>query len=280
MPKRFTDGYFALGLILGISIAAAVGLWVSGYGAGCYLADGNSYSYQPQGIEPNKRCWLIPFLVYGEDTLAQWIMAILTIAAVWMLWRTLDLTRGANEAAVQAAVAALKANEIMHDQGAGYLIIKKIEVQARRLDVLLYATVKNIGKRPVRTGKIKGTLQFVIPLSPQFEFIRLKTEVFVGVVEADQEGYSLIAIPWTDITDQYDIYARYIHNSTVSNVDFDGVISWSDKAKVPNYERHILTPLGRDEVLVESDGPITRLIVGYSGMSISTENRQKPNGNQ
>jgi hypothetical protein len=125
MSRRFTDGYFALGLILGISFASVLGLLISDYGAGCYLTDGNSYGYEAEGAGPDKRCWLIPFFVYGEDSLAQWLMAILTIFAVWMLWRTLELTRGANEAAVKAASAALEANNIMRGEQRPWITLER-----------------------------------------------------------------------------------------------------------------------------------------------------------
>lgn len=102
--------------MIGGAVVLILALLVSEYGAGCYFSPQNANSYQGQSIQPEDRCWIIPPAVYLEDTLAQWIMAILTIAAVWMLWRTLNLTRGANEAAVKAATAALEANKIMRQE--------------------------------------------------------------------------------------------------------------------------------------------------------------------
>lgn len=283
MSKRFKGGHFALGLALGAFVVTVLALAVSDYGAGCYLTDGIANGYQAEGVKPDKRCWIIPFFVYGEDTLAQWIMAILTVVAVWMLWRTLELTRGANEAAVQAATAALQANQIMQDQAAGYLVIEKVEVQSRKSDVLLRATVKNIGKRPVRTGKITGTLEFVLPPQSKenvskLHRIRLKAEIFVGVVEAGQKGYGLSALPWTGVTNDYEIYSRYIHTLGGSGVGYDCSISWSDSLEIPRSERHIMHPLDDDTILESRLGPITTLTIGYSGMSRDWEERQAQNG--
>ncbi|KQB95222.1 hypothetical protein AL073_17000 [Loktanella sp. 1ANDIMAR09] len=125
MSKGFTDGYFAFGLVLGAAIVIILALAVSDYGAGCYLTNVNSYGYQPEGMESDNKCWLIPHLVYADDTLAQWLMALLTVVAVWMLWKTLTLTRGANEAAVQAATAALASNEIMRQEQRPWVTLER-----------------------------------------------------------------------------------------------------------------------------------------------------------
>ncbi len=55
-------------------------------------------------------------LVTSGDTLANWVIAILTIVAVVLLWQTLVQTNKTNEAAIAAATEAKAANDIMRDE--------------------------------------------------------------------------------------------------------------------------------------------------------------------
>lgn len=64
-------------------------------------------------------------LVSSSDTLAQWIMALLTIAAVVLLWRTLSQTNKTNQAAIIAANAALDANAIIKQEQRPWVTLER-----------------------------------------------------------------------------------------------------------------------------------------------------------
>ncbi|MBW4962819.1 hypothetical protein [Sulfitobacter sp. CW3] len=276
MSKGYRNGAFALGLVVGGGVALNLFLWLD------YRAQRQSnqaaYAQNDSDYSQIGTYWdgLIGTFISPSDTLAQWIMAAFTIAATIVLVFTLRSANNTNKAAINASKAALAANQIMRDQGAGYLIFEKVEVQARRSDVFIYATVKNIGQRPVRAGKIHGALKFVLPMNdkggiPQFQFIRVQVNIFIGVVEAGQTSRGLSALSWSDIVDDYEIYSQRIYSTKDSGVDFDCRISWDDTIKPPSSERHILHPLRDFEVLEPNMGPITTLTVAYSGLSKDRE---------
>lgn len=197
-------------------------------------------------------------------------VGVLLVTALGITWirATVDQTNSVLD-------AANRTNEIMLTQSAGYLTIEKVEVQTRRSDVLVYATVKNIGQRPVRTGTIKGNLQFICPIRsedgiPKFKFIRAKTEVFVGVVEAGQQSRGLSMLTWSEITEDYAAYENHIYAGD-AGIDFDCQIGWSESIMPSGGERHILHPLNENEVLESGMGRVVTLTVAYSGMSRDRE---------
>ncbi len=98
MSERFGNGYFALGLIFGISLTTLFFLASSSQGVDSQMDDvsnqegenaAHAYEY---GNEPNGWYW-VGRLIAAEDTLAQWIMAFFTIAAVALVWQTLRVTQ-------------------------------------------------------------------------------------------------------------------------------------------------------------------------------------------
>ena len=117
MSKRGPNNIVLYRLLIGLVALSAIALFISEYGSACDLTE--YWSNRPQSNDyqlDSARCWIVPPAVYLEDTLAQWLMTILSAVGVLMLWRTLELTRRANEAAVEAATAALQANEIMRSE--------------------------------------------------------------------------------------------------------------------------------------------------------------------
>jgi hypothetical protein len=93
MSDGYRNGAFALGLIAGIGLTLNVVVWLD-YKAN---SDGNQ---PPHAYGDDSRSevgkiwdWLIGTFISPSDTLAQWIMAVFTIAAVLLVWRTLKATQ-------------------------------------------------------------------------------------------------------------------------------------------------------------------------------------------
>lgn len=161
MSKRFTDGYFALGLGVGSITVIVLALLISEYGSGCYLADGNSFSYQGNGGGPTERCWLIPNFIEFGDTLVDWLMFFLTVVTVLLIWRTLDLTRRANEAAVEAAKAANEANQIMRSESRPWVSLSNFAVRSATdlghgIEIDFSCLIENKGKSPAFNVSVQG----------------------------------------------------------------------------------------------------------------------------
>lgn len=98
MYKRFTDGYFALGLMVGGGIMTILFLFgQSIYDLAKCNHDGHCdrYAAQYEGKDfPSSWWWLWDGgLVSAKDSLAQWIMALFTIAVALLVWRTLVATQ-------------------------------------------------------------------------------------------------------------------------------------------------------------------------------------------
>jgi len=98
--------------------------------------------------------FLGPF-ISPSDTLAQWVMAILTLVAAVLLFQTLRQTNKTNEAAVRAADAALEANEIMRTESRPWLDIGVVPAGAlvympdsNTIAFPCRIIVKNMGKSP------------------------------------------------------------------------------------------------------------------------------------
>jgi len=98
MSTRFTDGRFAIGLIVGISLTVIATLIVStGYEEATQLAYPLEQSINDVGQcgDGNKPVWgpWFGFCFGLFDSSAQWIMMIFTIAATVLLFATLKATR-------------------------------------------------------------------------------------------------------------------------------------------------------------------------------------------
>ncbi len=114
MLEGFGDGRFALGLIAGIGgtlVAVLLGEQIYDLvqciaGTEC---NANSAS-DKDGDEPEWWYWARR-LVAAEDTLAQWVMSLFSIAAVALIWRTLSATRQMVSEAKSTTDAAITAAE-------------------------------------------------------------------------------------------------------------------------------------------------------------------------
>lgn len=93
MSNGYRNGAFALGLVTGVGIALNLFLWLEYQDQ--RTSDQKASTNGEQGGE-QVAGWLDRFIgtfVSPSDTLAQWIMAIFTIAVVILVWRTLVATQ-------------------------------------------------------------------------------------------------------------------------------------------------------------------------------------------
>lgn len=225
-----------------------------------------------------------------KDLRAQWYMAIwagfmtlftlgtliVTGLGVYFVRLTLHQAATTNEAAVKAAVAANKSNEIMLQQSAGYLIIENVEIQAQTDFVLILATVRNIGHRPVRMAEIKGRVIFDWDTIsedgiPARRTASTKAKIFIGVVEQGQTAKGVSAAFRRDFTNVVDDYVNHILRA--DGAEFICDVSWSENMSPLTSERHILHTSNDNEVFDPSKGNIISLKVAYSGYAMDLEKR-------
>lgn len=132
MFKGYRNGTFGFGLAVGLFVAAILCVaYDQLYGLVQCVADAkcdtDSHSNK-QSDEDDWRIWswsASRSLVSSSDTLAQWIMAVFSIAAVGLIWRTLSQTNKTNRAAVRAANAASEANNIMRNEQRPWLVLNR-----------------------------------------------------------------------------------------------------------------------------------------------------------
>nr|WP_309502925.1 hypothetical protein [uncultured Roseovarius sp.] len=121
---------FAVGLTVGITSVVALIVWGKplydfAKCVGNGKCDGYAAKYEAEDVPESWWWYWSGDLVSSSDSLAQWIMALLTIAAVFLLWRTLVQTNKTNAAAIKAAEAALDANEIMRTEQRPWVTLDK-----------------------------------------------------------------------------------------------------------------------------------------------------------
>lgn len=128
MSRGFRNGDFAVGLVVGICGTLIFIL----FGEQIYelvncisqtQCDKHTTPDEHQK-EPNWWYWTRR-IVAAEDTLAQWVMALFSIAAVALIWRTLAQTNKTNEFAVKTSQAAIAANKIMMDAQRPWLVLER-----------------------------------------------------------------------------------------------------------------------------------------------------------
>jgi hypothetical protein len=127
MSEGYRNGAFALGLITGGGIVLNLFLW-------CAYHSNNareSVSQDPENPQNYQNVvgswdWFFNTFIDPQDTIAQWGMALLSLAAVYLLWetlkasrRTLDATRG----------MAIDTRELGEAQVVAYLSITRIDVR-------------------------------------------------------------------------------------------------------------------------------------------------------
>lgn len=158
MSDSYRNGAFALGLVVGGGIALNLFLWLDYRtqqgrdqpASGTSNASGNEI-----GAEWNR---FIGTFVSPSDTLAQWIMAIFTIAAVILVWRTLFATQ---EMVRDTKQMAIDTREIGEAQTRAHCAIKLLRlVRNRHGHDEIHFTVVNVGQTPAIKVRVEMKTQY------------------------------------------------------------------------------------------------------------------------
>lgn len=121
MFNGYRNGAFALGLVVGGGLVLNLFLWLDYQAQKACKA--SPESCQESDYSEIGRYWdgFLGTFVSPSDTLAQWIMALFTIAATIVLIFTLVAANKTNAAAVDASKAAIEANQIMKSENRPWL---------------------------------------------------------------------------------------------------------------------------------------------------------------
>lgn len=156
MSDGYRNGAFALGLAVGGGLAINLFLWFDYQQR--KVCESDSENCQQQDYSEVGRYWdgLFGTFVSPSDTLAQWIMALFTIAATGVLILTLRSANRTNKAAVSASEAALKANEIMRAEQRPWVkielaLIDHVTFDGEAVRVAVRWKITNIGSYPADT---------------------------------------------------------------------------------------------------------------------------------
>ena len=154
MPKRFTDGYFALGLIAGISSTVLFVIAVDFANSPEYFANAEASENKAESYDPaQNRWWLFRSLIYLEDSFAQWVMAAFTIIAAYYLWRTFDATRS----------AVIETRRIGEAQVRAYLTFQDVSIEAKIENGLVrfsvWCEIINSGQSPARNVTVSAKIR-------------------------------------------------------------------------------------------------------------------------
>lgn len=186
----------ALGMVVGLGIALLFLVWaVPGFRDPTNTDTEKQHLANVQGgnNDPIKPAGFWEIYTTPRDTYAQWIASIsgalglgVSIAAVFLVWRTLELNRTATNAASAAAVAAADANkdarELFAIEQRPWLSIGRPEISAAINDgtVQVYFRTKaeNIGESPA----------FQAELRTQMFLSKLPNESVVGVRRYGEES--------------------------------------------------------------------------------------------
>ncbi|CDX62383.1 hypothetical protein MPL1032_60036 [Mesorhizobium plurifarium] len=178
MSQRDRVADTAFGLVLGVGIALLILVWAvpgfrdPAYGNGRQQHTGLTAG---QNTQPAASPGFWETYTSPQDTYAQWIAAFsaalglgVSIAAVVLVWRTLELNRVATDAAIEASKAAVQANKDARDLFAveqrPWLALKRPEISASldRGEISLYFSIdaENIGSTPAFAAELKCTMEF------------------------------------------------------------------------------------------------------------------------
>lgn len=155
MSKRFTDGNFALGLVIGICLCLTFAAWVGLFSQPIEQpVDADHDGHGPAYVENYERDIEVGWwrwtgsLVTSSDTLAQWIMMAFTVGAVILVWRTLVAT--------QAMVRDTR--EIGEAQVRAYLFCKSATFKRTDNDFTVTVEIGNTGQSPAANVRLNGNL--------------------------------------------------------------------------------------------------------------------------
>ena len=166
--------YFAIGLGTGVGVALLFLTWsVPPFREPSFSLEyfSNLGHYAFNSASADSRYWISHGWVFAEDSLAQWIVAALGIAATvisflalrW-LKKTWDQSRRAADAAIEAAIQTQRANELMllahTDQMRPYIYVypESVLSLAAGTQPAVKLKIENQGKTPARFVRISCKL--------------------------------------------------------------------------------------------------------------------------
>jgi len=215
MPNPYKNGAFALGLIVGIGIALNLFLWLD-YKAQ-YKGNQTPSGYSNNGGNQVGNTWerIIGTFVSPSDTLAQWIMAVFTVAVVILVWRTLIATQR----------MAFDTRHIGEAQVRAYLSVEVENVPALEgapPDAPVFFRVKltNNGQSPARdvVYSVKTGLQPKKLPSPCPDMIKVIDGSGFSISAGDTGGAEFPStISFADLMRNYDDADRVPHITVVVN---------------------------------------------------------------
>lgn len=156
MSKSYRNGAFALGLVTGGGIALNLFLWLD------YKAQNKSDAYPQNNSNANGNevgsLWdrFIGTFVSPSDTLAQWIMAIFTIAVVVLVYRTLVTTQKMAADTREIGEAQVMAHLVPISISAGLTTFNSVGVEEYSLGIRLDIT--NVGSTPAYRVSARGAI--------------------------------------------------------------------------------------------------------------------------
>lgn len=141
MSDGYKNGAFSLGAVVGAGLALNLFAWVSYYSK--QKADKAPQASSDQDSDKVVSYWdgLVGTFISPSDTLAQWIMAVFTIAVVFLVWRTLIAT--------QEMVRDTR--DIGQKQTRAYLHCKTVTVQRVAAGKYIsHVEIHNFGQTPAK----------------------------------------------------------------------------------------------------------------------------------
>lgn len=146
MSDGYRNGAFALGLVTGGGVVLNLFLW-SAYQANKTREE---VAQTPSNDQHNQYVvgswdWFVSTFIIPDDTIAQWGMAVLSLAAVYLLWETLKASRQTLKATREMAQ---ETREVGEAQATSYIVVDKARISSNKIVVFTSFIVRNIGQSP------------------------------------------------------------------------------------------------------------------------------------
>lgn len=160
MSNGYRNGAFALGLVVGGGLVINLFLWSAYYAN----KPGKPPSQNPEHAQNNSDVagswdWFFTTFINPTDTIAQWAMAILSLAAVYLLRETLKASRKTLKATQKMAGDT---REIGEAQVRAYVNVERAEVRgfSPNEKIGFYYEFKNTGSTPAKRFEIRSICGF------------------------------------------------------------------------------------------------------------------------
>lgn len=148
MSEGYRNGAFALGLVTGIGLAANLVVWSAYFANKNAEADAGKNEQYEHGGSPQVEDfwgWFYATFIDPNDTIAQWLMAALSLAAVYLLWETLQASRRTLRATQDMAKDT---REIGEAQTTSYMVVEHADIRPLKVGIWVDITIKNVGSTP------------------------------------------------------------------------------------------------------------------------------------